>query len=292
MKKFIKNNYMLIIVCLIFIMSGTLSVVNYCQNSPVIKQFVLKQERNKCLLNNNQEYCDNYNYEIANRDTISTLIYNVSISDYSSFVIIISPLLVMIVSSIYFYQYLRRGYIINAISRIGYKKAVTTLYLKTLKYALILPMYIFIMFIVSYFLSGHFDYELGLKLYGSIGFNATFAKHWIIFIIFYIINFGLNSVFWINIAVWNIKHNKNLLVSIIVSYIEFILLDVIIEMFGVGFFQSTSYLEYFSLFNLWSFHNVTLFGGVFESLLFVIITILIVYNAYHDKEKILEEISK
>ena len=288
--KFIKNNYMLIIVSILLFIYGFISISSFLNDKPKTLKSAIEQQRYKCLLVNTEDYCDTNNVEIKNRDTFSTFMYIVNISDNSSFIILGSSLFVIILSSISFHKYLRKGYLKNSISRIGYKKTITNMYLKLLKYALVLPTFIILMFIVSYIISGNFDFELGVKLYGSIGLNPYYAKILPIFMVVYIFTFFLHGIFWINLSIWNLKHNKNVLVSIIVSYIEFFLLAVLIELIGTYLFSGTKYIDYFNMFYMWMPKNI--FVALLESIIFVLITSIMVYFAYKDKEAVLEEISK
>ena len=292
MKKIIKNNYLILIVSVLLFIYGFISVSSFLNDRPKTLKSAIEQQKYICLLENTEDYCDTNNIEIKNRDTFSTFMYIVNMSDISTFMTLGSPLFVIILSSFYFHKYFRKGYFKNSINRIGYKKTIINIYLKLLKCTLILPIFIILMFVVSYTISGNFDFELGVKLYGSIGLNSYYAKIWPIFMLSYILIFFLHGIFWINISVFNIKHNKYLIVSIIVSYIEFFLLAVIIELIGSSLFQTTKYLEYFNLFNMWLFHNVTILGVLLETFIYVGVTSLMVYFAYKNKEKVLEEIDK
>ena len=61
-------------------------------------------------------------------------------------------------------------------------------------------------------------------------------------------------------------------------------------MIGVSFFHGTEYIDYFNMFYMWMPKNI--FVALLESIIFVLITSIMVYFAYKDKEAVLEEISK
>lgn len=290
MLDFIKKNSVVIIVCLVFLISGGIAISNYIKGNKLTSDSYTKINYNECLKEYEKDYCNSISNTFIRpkRDTMSTLNYIISV--YFNALQFGVVLLIMIASSNIFNKYFRSGYLKNSISRIGYEASIKKIYLKTLKCACILPIFMIIMFISSYIISGNFDYKIGLYTYGFVGFSVEAAKNWPIFMIIYILNFGLNSIFWINISIWNLRHNKSTLVSIIVSFIEFFLLELILEITGTTFFKTTRYLNYFNLLNIWDFSNLPWIGAVLESLLFIVITLFMVYKAYHNKEKVMEEL--
>lgn len=294
MIKFIKKNIVLIIVCAVFIFFGAMSILKFLSETNKTNASWVNYYQTRCIEQNSQDFCNKGLEEYLSRpkrDTMSTLDY---MNIYDSALQALSPLLIFTITSVYFSKYLKSGYLKNMVSRLGYKETIMRLYLKSLRYSLILPIYMIMKFIASYIISGHFDYTVGLNVYMFVGFSVEYAKHWIIFMLVYILNFWLHSIFWINLSIWNLKHNKHLVVSILISFVEFFMLEVILELMGTNFFMNSEFKYYLSLFYIWNFVNghVTLVGGTIVSMILVMITSLMVYLAYKDKEKVLEGVSK
>ncbi len=58
----------------------------------------------------------------------------------------------------------------------------------------------------------------------------------------YFFNFFLRGIFWINIGIYNCKYNKNKFVASMISYIEYIMIFLILET-GIGetiFYKKTN----------------------------------------------------
>lgn len=247
----------------------------------------------------NEEYkidkflCNKYSSTIKNRDALSTFGYITIIYSSLNVLQMVAPLLIIIVSTIYFHKMLRKGYLINSLTRANYESTLKKIYFKTLRYSLIMPIFLLVIFIISCIISGNFDYKYGISMYGFDAFGIDNYKNIFIFIPIYLLNFKLRSVFWINIAVYNCKYNKNSIVSIIVSYIEYIMLFIIFELiFGNLFFRGSEYMYYFNLPNIWAYTEVSRIGMTCFSTILVVITTSIVYLTYKSKEKIVKELEK
>ena len=285
--KFIKNNYVLLIVCFIFLLSGTISALNYKKEIINARKTWVMHYKTSCS-NGNVSDCD---VKVVNMDTIATYGYIVNIYDCHMYYI--APLLIITIASYYLHKYIRKGYLKQAINRKEYNALIKDIYIKVLKCSLILPLYMLFLFIVSYILSGHFDYNVGKDVYRYIGFNnIELSIHWVKFIILYIINFFINSIFWINIAMLNIKHNKSLVVSIIVSYIELILMYMIFESVALLLPNIESIMLCFLLKPIWDPHDISYLGLISVSSMFAILTMFMIRFKYKNKEDLLEEISK
>lgn len=293
MLKKIQNNLIVIIICFILAVLGTKAIIEYCRDDNRYKEeyqkyYVMCKED----INANQN-CEYHIKPYQERDAISTFGYIITVYDGIYVLQILAPLLIMIAAIWSFHKFLWKGYLVNSITRMDYTKLFKKIYFKALKYSFILPIFLLIIFIISIMISGNFDYEYGIKEYGFDAFGIENYKHWVIFMLVYFLNFILHSIFWINIVIYNAKHNKNVIIDIIVSYIEYIMIFIIFELiFGGIFFVNTDLFYYFSLSNIWSYTEVTLIGEVMFSTILVLISTLVVYLGYKNKEKILEEVMK
>lgn len=289
----IQENKIFLFICLIFLVLGFIAIYNYIIDVKKQKD-TYDNIYNECqngLLE--EEICNNYSEPLKNRDSINTFGYITLVYESISVLQIVAPLLIIIASMWNFHKYLRHGFFINSLSRIGYKDSMKKLYKNALISAFILPVFLFIIFIVSCIISGNFDYEYGISHYGFDAFGMENSKHWIIFMIVYLFNFILHGIFWINIGIYNSKYNKNVVIGIIISYIEYFLIFVIFEVvFCNTIFYGTKYMAYFSLSNIWAYSYVTLIGMTLLSLSLAILSTFIVYLTYRNKEKVLVELEK
>lgn len=289
----LKNNKAFFIVCIILLILGIISIKNYIKDDIQFKNNY-NEIYEKCQKNDDNEIlCNNHYDTLKNRDTLSTFGYITIVYDTIYCLQLLAPLLVIIASTWNFHKYLRKGYLVNSISRIGYKKSIKNLYLNAIKGALIIPGFLFIIFIISLILSRNFDYTYGIAKYGFDAYGVNNYQIWYIFIPIYLLNFALHSIFWINISILNCSHNKNIIINIIISYIEYLMIFLIFELVFVGIiFANTKYMLYFNLTNIWAYTDVSLSGMVLISLLLSMGSTFIVYLTYKNKEKILNELEK
>lgn len=288
----IKDNYLLILLCLYLLFCLITGVYTYkVNNDEWFKDDLETYE--KCKTNNTDEVlCNRYIEPPKQRDTLSTLGYITITDSRISFLQTLAPLLIMITATYNFHKKLKKGYFKNSIIRIGYKSSFKKLYIDSLKYSLILPIFLFIIFLCSYFISGNFDYKYGSSFYMFDAYGVANCRNVIIFLILYLSNFILHSIFWINIAIYNCKHNKNFIVCIIFSYIEYLLLFVFTDMFFAGtLFANTELAGYFSFTNIWTFSELNIYGVFISSLVLAILSTIIICFEYKNKENVIEEIS-
>lgn len=289
----IKNNFSILLTCVCLIVIG----------SNAIFQYVKRENRNKYLYEqmyiecqakmHSEGTCMYYAEPLKNNDTVSTFGYITLNEGNISFLQIGGPLFVIFAAVWNFHRNLRKGVFKNSLTRMGYKEYMRKSYIQTLlKGAFILPIFLLIIFIISYLLSGHFDYEYGIRQYGYDAFGIDNAKHWVCFLIVYLFNFVLQSILWINIGILNCKHNKHMIINIVVSQIEYFMLFIILEMVGTTFFPGTSMMYYLSLSNTWAYTHVTRIGMICFYLVLALLSTCIVYVTYRNKEKIIMEMEK
>lgn len=286
----IKENFLLFFLICSLIIIAILAVYDYKKSNDY--WFKVKTEiYEKCQINNEDEACNYYTEPVKQRDTITTLGYITLTDSRISTLQILSPLLIMLVASYNFFKKLKKGYFKNSLTRISYKKSFLKLYLSTYRYTIILPIFLIVIFICSYFISGNFDYEYGSKFYMFDVYGIENCKNIILFMIVYLLNFILHSIFWINISIYNCKHNKSFIVNIIFSYIEYLMIFIIFDMFFAGtLFGGTEYSGYFSLSNIWAFSGLNMYVVLLVSFILAGISTFIVFLSYKNKEKVLEEI--
>lgn len=229
------------------------------------------------------------NNPIKRRDTLNTYGYilSVYIGD-----LMIDSLIVMIAAAWIFHRKLRKGMFKNMLTRMGYKTIMKKLYLSSLKSTLIFPFFLLFLFIVSYLISGNFDYEYGVNVYWFNSFGLKSIDNVPLFLIAYICNMILYEMFWVNIVVYNCRFNKSLLLTIIISYIEYFVLGITGNIIVLKFLNGFEYADYFLLGSVWIQSGLNVYQLLPRSILFAVLSGLIVYLAYRKKEDLVIEIEK
>ena len=285
-----KNYKLNLIMILILFVLGGIACYNYIKNENKNR---LEHEKyyNECI-EGNTYYCSYYSEPYKKRDTFNTFLYITSIYDTVSNLQILAPLFLIIPSYLYFNKLIRNGYLKNSITRIGYKKSMITIYKDCLISTFIFPIFILMMFLISYLISGNFDFNIGAYDYHFDVAEVRNIYQMIIYMLILLICFILNEIFWINLGLYNCKYNKNKYVGIIASFIEFVLLFAIIEVIDEKFLRKTIIYENFSLSGFWSFTYNVRYIVLIMSLIIAIVSSIILYLTYKNKEEVLMEINK
>lgn len=241
---------------------------------------------------NNEEWCKEYiNTEYKTPDTLSEYLYLLCYSSLS-YLEILAPLLVIIPTSYTFIQFSKKGYIKNMLTRMKYKKFISKLCSSLLKIFLILPIILFTLFIGCALITNfNFDYIselnnpsnlLSIVDYSYFEFPISILKY--IFIII------LNTIFYINITLIVSNKCKNVWLSITTSYLVYIFLALISEIFiGSLIFSILLKLpQYSGIFNLFGFWipidtpNINLV--LIYYLILSILSIFVSYIIFKNKE--------
>lgn len=284
----------LIIVLLLYLLFSSANLV------------VIQRKKINDAYNNNLEKCQTIYYEqhesycnqvmnekIVKRDTLTTMfdiIFEGKILDLSIFGIII-----VIFPAIYnFSKKLKSGFFKNELMRLEYKKYIKKSILKTYKYALIFPIFMIFLFIVSYFISGNFNLEETLKnAPGTFFIGDDNMRKMPIFLPLFIINFLFISVFWINISLIVLKKAKNYISTLLISFLVFLSFELLIEIL-IGQLlplilpKFKNLYLYFALFNIWDYKDVNnLFMKSLIIFIYMLISIFIVKKIYKNKEEVI-----
>lgn len=286
----IKDNFLVILVFIYLLFCGGMALYKYKQEHDIWYAKDIENYEHCQLDVSYSTACSKYKEPPKRRDTLNTLGYISVIDRKMSLLRMIVPLLIIIIVTVEFNRKLRNGYFKNSVVRVGYKNSFRNLYLKVLKNAFILPIFLVFLLIGCYYISGNFDYNYGVQFYMYDAFGIENCKNIIIFLIVYFSNFILHGVFWINIAIYNCRHNRHSIVSIIFSYVEYILLFIIFDMFAGIIFPQSSMALYFNFTHIWSFLGSSLIGILISSFIPAFLSTIIVLNSYKNKEKVLSDL--
>lgn len=298
MKTILKENKILIIIYVIMFIIISLGVFEYQNEYGYKKRIEAKnylitmckeQEKQDNYVESN--FCSNVqNMEIKMDDTITTF-FNILFTKSLYYLCIIMPLFIIICSINKWHKYIKNGVIKNFLMRQKYSELIKTQFLKCYKQILLFLGFILLIFIISFFISHHFDYSNALMNGGLVerDFYTNMPYSFILFLIVLALNYAL----YINIALISCRFNKNYYVCILVSYLTWMAIDIIIEIFIGGviltslFKIKSSVRQVFNLLALYtSWSNKEALIQLFLSLFLVLISFLIVYIVYRKKEKV------
>ncbi len=231
--------------------------------------------------------------KLKQQDTIN-LYFDILATEYMRFFQIISPLLVSMAAVYHFHSILKSGSIKNVLLRIKYKKFMKENVLKSWKYSLIIPIFLMMIFLISYTISGHFNFFKTLKDWGRSPYiNLKHLENTCTFIFVYISNFILHSIFSINLFYIVSKKSKNFILSIISFFITYIGIFIIQEVFiGTILLGKLLKLEngtaHFNFSTIWLYERVdNLFVSLLVTLAMVTISTLVLIKVYKNKEEVL-----
>lgn len=245
---------------------------------------------NECKININYiSTCESYlNEPYQKPDTITSFFY--ILCHYNlNLLQVIGPIFIIIPAIWNFHKKLKSGYIKNSLTRESYQIYMTKEILNSMKCTIIFPIMILFLFIGCYIISGHFDYS---QFKSMLVINEKFLDNLVLTMIVYLINIILHSIFYINLGLIFCKKNRNILVSIISSFICFILLDIFFEVFLGSFlfgkiFKLNGFVSLFNLFGIWIYTDYTsLVSLVVFSWLFAVISFVILVIKYRNKENV------
>lgn len=192
------------------------------------------------------------------------------------------------ISAYDFFREYSTGFYKNKLTRITYLQYLKKVLKKAYQCIWIYPVWILILFLISYLISGHFNYQNSI----INPIDEFYIQNFLPFIFIFLLNIMLNSIFYVHLSLLPIRKNHNYIVSVFASYILFIIWDIISEiLIGTILFElvlnisQTSNL--FSLFNYWVYDGISNLGiyiGI--NILYVVISFLIFYVIYSNKEKV------
>lgn len=247
---------------------------------------ILKQEDTD---EEKKEWCTeilNTEYEIE--DTLSITHDFIDSATFNIY-ILITPIIIMIISTLNANKNFRSLNIKNYLNRESYTKYLKRIFKSSYIYTLFLPLIMIVIFICSYLISGHFDYNYAVNS-GYSTYNIEYLKQPILFMTCVIANLFFMGIFYINIALVYIRSNKNYIVSMIESSITyyFLYFVYVYVIAGILLKKIKNADSYFNFVDMYSYHDVT-WITLFTFLCFLtaVISSIIVYLIYKNKEKTL-----
>ena len=296
MKIFLKKNKLLLICLLLLLSCVILSLVKY------------KIDFNHSIdeYNRVMEYLDknSINSPIIPKkpimyDTYSLFSYIIVDSPFA-IIMYVMPFIIMLCGIYSFYSKIKTGYFKDECMRRNYKKNLIVNIFDSWKNAIIIPIFIIVLFAGCYITTRSFDINKTIEFYDYSLINRQYLDKLPTYFITYTINLIFLAIFYINISIIKKKKNSNLFVTLVQSYLIFIIVGIITEVVvGKGLekifpiLKSYNLCNSLSIFNFWVYDNVMnlSFMTLFAFLLFFVSTLIVILK-YRNKESVIIEIDK
>lgn len=291
--KYLKNNLLIIL-----IFTFLLSFITY-QTLDYKKEYQLENERSEAMyletcsdtskLNDIMlKGCQEWKMSLEEKPDFfdAYTLIELSVLDFVNILFLIIPSILVI------NQIFKDQVLINILTRESYSKFLRKLFTKVYRYIWLLPtvLIIFIGLLLSF---TKFDLNTISYYYVSINNPITF-------LVCYVLNSIILSGLYLNIALINLRYRHNYYIATISSFIVYFCIYLIL-LIGVDLVFFTNTLEIMDLCDLFSISGIFEFNitdsispiiRVLISLMFYIISWVVIYFCYKNKEKLIIDCEK
>lgn len=210
---------------------------------------------------------------------------------------IFSPLLVIVTLVFLVHKEYESGMFKNYLTRMSYKKYLKTIFKACLKSAMIIPLSLVILFIISCFITS-FNFDFQPSIVGYSVYNRWKYENFLLYgMLICVMQFFL-SFAYACLGLIACKKNKNGVVATVMGYLLFLILDLVIYI-GIYVYLINKLLgikeltDYFSLSGYWFFNgDYNYFLLVLIPFLTMVIVFIITYLVYRRKEVMIIESEK
>lgn len=207
----------------------------------------------------------------------------------------ITAIIFVFVPAIYpFYKEVKSGIFKSKLSRIEYKKYFKNIYLKSMKAAVILPLFLIISFLITSIVSNFkFQYLPGeLEYTGEFFSTREYARSlWIPYLSTMLFAVFAHSIYYINTAYLMFYKAKNFILNSLATYLFYIVTQtVLISSIGMilsRVFKMGEFAITLSDPEIWLFGtDVSRFEYmIYSSLIYILLSTFIVFLVYRKKER-------
>ena len=293
MKKFIQNNKVLLISFMILFMFTTFLGIKVIINDKDSEDLSIKvKEMCKETLKTDptNEIClKALNEEKTKRDTLTTFNEILNDSEYSFIYFLAVPFLIIMSSMYEISKRFKSGEIKNRLTRESYNNYIKDVFKSSYKSILLWPLITMYVLVFSYIISGTFEVSAE-----TIAFTKEILSHPALFIFSYLLNTILMSIFYINIGLILVLENRNYLVTVIETIMVYYGITLTNTFFIISFvlkdFKDSE--KYFDFFDMYTYNDRELIPFNLLCLGVSLISSLLVYLKYKNKEKIIIKLEK
>ena len=205
---------------------------------------------------------------------------------------LILPIIVIIPALVDFHSLLKSGIYKDIIIRSNYERFMFKEIAKCYFPCIIIPIFLIFTFLIAYIFSGSFDIQNTYTniLGTAMNFPWEYKDFPLLFVILFIFNLGMISIFFVNVSLLFVNKNRNLLLTILFSFLTIMAFQIISEVFIGNLLysitNSTLFMNLFSLYNLWCYDGTNLFYVTIYVLFLVIVSTVLVYFSFKNREKV------
>lgn len=295
MKRFLKNNILIIvimvIVSILLLNGGYKSLQEYKGYVNADQQLIKECEKEGT---NQKEWCEEI---LKNKDVeldfytvfADALTWQVQYIGLVAFLIVVIPTMIKVCKKLKYKQ------IINSNSRESYHSFLKKLLKTAYQYIWVLALLSLIMMIpIMMNTSLNPEYAI-IKSHGM--WQSNIIYHPVLFVIAYLINVTLYSMIFVHIALLVARKQQKTIPCIIISYVLYLAIEIFLEtVVKVIIFQRIFHSEFGMIFNIINVFGMNDLYGVGTLLLvnlcMVLISFALVYLAYKNKEKFVIQCEK
>lgn len=293
MKKFIQNNKVLLISFMILFMFTTflgIKVIINDKDSEDLSVKVKEMCKETLKTDPTNEIClKALNEEKTKRDTLTTFNEILNDSKYSFIYFLAVPFLIIMSSMYEISKRFKSGEIKNRLTRESYNNYIKDVFKSSYKSILLWPLITMYVLVFSYIISGTFEVSAE-----TIAFTKEILSHPALFIFSYLLNTILMSIFYINIGLILVPENRNYLVTVIETIMVYYGITLTNTFFIISFvlkdFKDSE--KYFDFFDMYTYNDRELIPFNLLCLGVSLISSLLVYLKYKNKEKIIIKLEK
>lgn len=295
MKKFIQNNKALLISFMILFIFTTFLGIKVIINDKDSKDFSIKEKemcKETLKTDPTNEIClakINESEEKPKRDTLTTFNEILNDSEYSFIYFLAVPFLIIMSSMYEISKRFKSGEIKNRLSRESYNSYIKDVFKSSYKSVILWPLITIYVLAFSYLISGTFTISTE-----TIAFTKEILSHPVLFIFSYLLNTILMSIFYINIGLFLVPENRNYLVTVIETAMVYFGITLTNTFFIISFVLKNikNAENYFDFFDMYTYHDRKLIPFNLLCLGVALISSLVVYLKYRNKEKIVIKLEK
>lgn len=251
------------------------NIGEYCKNANV-----------ECI-----DFCNSVTPDMPERKDAIYVFGNYLNSSFMIWFPYFAILLVGCVATWNFIVNLKTGNIKNILMRSEYKKYIRKEWFNSLKCVFIIPVFFLMLFVTAIILSNGIDKE-NLFVNLQFWFNINENQDIVMWIICSFLSIIFQSILWINIFYLSAKKSKNILLTVITSYLIYIGLwlcsEVVLSKFiltiMMGMEESKTWFVEFG--EIWT-GSYNSFGMVLFEFSLAFISTYLVYRSYKNKEEVL-----
>lgn len=307
MKKFknwFLNNLMIILCFIITMVSIIYSFSHYIFDyygydyDALVKGYEQAVESCNTKVITDEEFCDDLTYPLTPLESfklldVNTLFFEVCYHYIGFFFVMVFPLLVMIIFLSKTHKDFKSGAVRNFLMREPLKRYKYLINKRILKIAIILPLSILFMYIISCLLT-RFNFNVNPRVYlASVYIEWNYDHIFLYLIIIYVVYFLL-CIYYCNIACFFVNKNKNIFIVTILSYICWFVIVFVVNILSFKFIPQ-SMIRFFNILDYWSLrHYVSQcwYGFILGAFVLAFLSFIVREILFRKKERIIIENEK